>query len=201
MPPATIVIAPGVSHFPSFLDRAAQEALRDEVPGDPRVRAAVSPAHAAQWQAVFGSHEQLRRARLGLGQIRLSLPADPPRNRAFRGRRCRRGSLPPLRAIAPDAPPPEACLINLYNSSSPDGPARGPGTKRTCPPPSCPCRSAIRRCSGSAGFSATRRPAHSASRPATRCRLPARAVSRSTASTASSPDPRPFFWPKAAGSI
>ena len=30
-PHATVAIAPGVSHFPGFLDRAAQEALRDDV--------------------------------------------------------------------------------------------------------------------------------------------------------------------------
>ena len=31
MPPATLAVAPGVSHFPGFLDRTAQETLRDEV--------------------------------------------------------------------------------------------------------------------------------------------------------------------------
>src|ERR1700684_2467216 len=31
MPHATVAIAPGVDHFPGFLDRAAQEALRDDV--------------------------------------------------------------------------------------------------------------------------------------------------------------------------
>ena len=54
MPRAAIAIAPGVDHFPGFLDRAAQEALRDEVQADPHRSAAVSPAHAAHRQAVFG---------------------------------------------------------------------------------------------------------------------------------------------------
>ena len=31
MPRAAVAIAPGVDHFPGFLDRAAQEALRDEI--------------------------------------------------------------------------------------------------------------------------------------------------------------------------
>ena len=63
--PAAVAVARGVDHFPGFLDRAAQEALRDEVmailEGAPH-----SPAHAPHRQAVFGFDEQLRRARLGL---------------------------------------------------------------------------------------------------------------------------------------
>ena len=31
MPRAAVAIASGVNHFPGFLDRAAQEALRDEI--------------------------------------------------------------------------------------------------------------------------------------------------------------------------
>ena len=54
MPRAAIAIAPGVDHFPGFLDRAAQEALRDEVLAILARGAAVSPAHAAHRQAVFG---------------------------------------------------------------------------------------------------------------------------------------------------
>ena len=67
MPLAAIAIAPGVDYFPGFLDRAAQAALRDQVLAILEHRAALSPAHAAHRQAVFGVHEQLRASRLGLG--------------------------------------------------------------------------------------------------------------------------------------
>jgi hypothetical protein len=48
---------------------------------DPRGGAAVSPAHAAHRQGLFGEDEQLRPARLGVGRGRLSLSADPPQHR------------------------------------------------------------------------------------------------------------------------
>jgi alkylated DNA repair protein (DNA oxidative demethylase) len=35
-----------------------------------------------------------------------------------RGRRCRQRSLPAFAAIAPDAPPPEACLINVCDPAA-----------------------------------------------------------------------------------
>ena len=65
-PHATVAIAPGVDYFPGFLDRAAQEALRDEVLAILEARAPISSAHAPHRQAVFGHDEQLRLARLGL---------------------------------------------------------------------------------------------------------------------------------------
>ena len=114
--PATIVIAPGVSHFPGFLDRAAQEALRDEVlailefapPFRPRMPRTGKPFSVLMSNCgALGWVSDER----GYGY-----QATHPRP-GFRGRRCPRGSLPPL-PIAQGAPPPEACLINLYNSSA-----------------------------------------------------------------------------------
>ena len=51
-------------------------------------------------------------------EARLSLPADPSGDRPRPGRRCRRGSSRPSATLAPGAPPPEACLINLYDASA-----------------------------------------------------------------------------------
>ncbi len=65
-PPAAVAVALGVDHFPGFLDRAAQAALRDEVLAILDEAPAVPPADAADGEAVFGFDEQLRRARLGL---------------------------------------------------------------------------------------------------------------------------------------
>ena len=79
---AAVSIMPGVDYFPGFLDRAAQEALRDEVLAILEARAAVPPAHAPHRQAVFGHDEQLRTAGLGLRRTRLSLPGDTSGNRA-----------------------------------------------------------------------------------------------------------------------
>src|SRR6185437_8676671 len=82
---------------------------------DPRRGAAVPPAHATLGEAVLGSDEQLRPARLGLGRSGLSLSAGAPGNRPALARDAaepHRG----LGRIAPAAPPPEACLINLYDA-------------------------------------------------------------------------------------
>ena len=133
MPHAAVVIAPGVDYFPGFLDRAAQEALRDEVLAILEPRAAVSPAHAAHRQAVFGLDEQLRPARLGLGRSRLSLSADPSGDRtpvagdaAEAPRRLR--SDRPRRAAAGGLP--HQCL-RLRRA---DGPAPGPRRRGTLRP-------------------------------------------------------------------
>ena len=115
-PPAAVAVAPGVDHFPGFLDRAAQAALRDEVMAILDARAALSPAHAAHRQAVFGMHEQLRRARLGLRRSAAIAirPTHPETGRPWPA--TPQSLLAAWGRIAPGAPPPEACLINLYDS-------------------------------------------------------------------------------------
>ena len=196
--PAAVAVARGVDHFPGFLDRAAQAALRDEVmaildeappirPRMPRTGKPFSVLMSNCGALGWVSDEAGYRYQPTHPETGRPWPATPQSLLAAWGR------------IAPGAPPPEACLINLYDS------ARGwacirTATRRSFPPPSCRCRLATRRCSAWAGFSATRRPAPSAWPPATRCRYGTRAASPSTASTASSPDPRPFCR-KAAGSI
>ena len=59
----------------------------------------------------------MRSARLGLGRDRLPVPAESSRDRPGLA-----GDAPRLleiwRLLAPDAPPPEACLINLYDANA-----------------------------------------------------------------------------------
>ena len=117
MPQATIAIAPGVSHFPSFLGRAAQEALRDEVlailgrappfrPRMPRTGKAFSVMMSNCGALGWVSDEAGYRYQPTHPETGRAWPAIPPR------------LLAAFAAIAPGAPPPEACLINLYDSSA-----------------------------------------------------------------------------------
>ena len=170
MPRAAIAIAPGVDHFPGFLDRAAQEALRDEIaavlreaplfrPRMPRTGKPFSVEMSNCGPLGWVSDEagyRYQPVHPETGRPWPAMPAAAPRGlRDHRARRARR--------------PRRASSISM---------ARAPGwactriaTRRISPPRSFRCRSAIPRCSGSAGLSATRRPAPSASPPATRCRL------------------------------
>jgi len=116
-PPAALAVAPGVDHFPGFLDRAAQEALRDEVmailaeapPFRPRMprtgkpfSVCMSNCGALGWVSDEAGYRYQ--------------PTHPETGRAW-------PAMPPVllaafAAIAPGAPPPEACLINLYDSGA-----------------------------------------------------------------------------------
>ncbi len=48
MAPASIAVAPGVAYYPGYLDRAAQEALRDAIRAVLARGAALSRPHAAR---------------------------------------------------------------------------------------------------------------------------------------------------------
>jgi DNA oxidative demethylase len=117
MPLAAIVIAPGVSHFPDFLDRAAQAALRDEVlailsvaplfrPRMPRSGKPFSVYMSNCGALGWVSDETGYRYQPTHPETGRPWPAMPPT------------LLAAFATIAPDAPPPEACLINVYDSAA-----------------------------------------------------------------------------------
>lgn len=110
-----VSIAPGVDYFPGFLDRAAQEALRDEVLAILEVAPPFQPRMPRT-----GKPFSVRMSNCGaLGWVSDEAgyryqPTHPETGRPW-------PPMPPMllaafAAIAPTAPPPEACLINLYGS-------------------------------------------------------------------------------------
>jgi DNA oxidative demethylase len=114
---ATVSITPGVDHFPGFLDRAAQEALRDEVLD---ILEAAPPFHPRMPRT--GKPFSVRMSNCGaLGWVSDERgyryqPTHPETGRPW-------PAMPStlfaaFAAIAPQAPPPEACLINLYDSAA-----------------------------------------------------------------------------------
>jgi DNA oxidative demethylase len=116
-PNATVVIAPGVDYFPGFLDRAAQEALRDEVlaileaappfrPRMPRTGKPFSVQMSNCGPLGWVSDEAGYRYQPTHPETGRLWPAMPPTLVAA------------FAAIAPNAPPPEACLINVYDSAA-----------------------------------------------------------------------------------
>ena len=116
-PRASLAVAPGVDHFPDFLDRAAQEALRDEVlailaeappfrPRMPRTGKPFSVCMSNCGPLGWVSDEAGYRYQPTHPETGRAWPAIPPR------------LLAAFAALAPGAPPPEACLINLYDSSA-----------------------------------------------------------------------------------
>jgi len=113
MPRAAIAVAPGVDHFPGFLDRAAQEALRDEVmailgeaplfrPRMPRTGQPFSVLMSNCGPLGWVSDEAGYRYQPTHPETGRPWPATPAR------------LLEAFATIAPGAPPPEACLINFY---------------------------------------------------------------------------------------
>jgi alkylated DNA repair protein (DNA oxidative demethylase) len=116
-PRANVAIAPGVDYFPGFLDRAAQEALRDEVlailkvapPFRPRM-----PRTAKPFSVMMSNCGALGWVSDEAGYR--YQPTHPETGQPW----------PPMpqtllavfAAIAPDAPRPEACLINLYDPAA-----------------------------------------------------------------------------------
>ena len=115
--PRAVAVAPGVDHFYGFLDRAAQEALRDEVlailelappfrPRMPRTGKPFSVMMSNCGPLGWVSDEVGYRYQPTHPETGRPWPAMPPR------------LLAAFAAIAPGAPPPEACLINVYDSSA-----------------------------------------------------------------------------------
>jgi alkylated DNA repair protein (DNA oxidative demethylase) len=113
MPRLGLAIAPGVDHFPGFLDRAAQEALRDEIlailgeaplfrPCMPRTGKPFSVEMSNCGPLGWVSDEAGYRYQPDHPMTGRPWPAIPPR------------LLKSFGIIAPGAPAPEACLINFY---------------------------------------------------------------------------------------
>ena len=117
MAPSRIAVAPGVAYFPGYLGRGAQEALRDEI----RALLEDAPLYRARMPRT-GKPLSVRMSNCGpLGWVSdeagyryqprhpetgLPWPAIP-------------GSLLAVWAeLAPEAPPPEACLINVYDAEA-----------------------------------------------------------------------------------
>ena len=116
-PNATVVIAPGVNYFPGFLDRAAQAALGNEVlailslaplfrPRMPRTGKPFSVRMSNCGPLGWVSDEAGYRYQPTHPETGRPWPAMPP------------SLLAAFAAIAPDAPPPEACLINVYDPAA-----------------------------------------------------------------------------------
>ncbi len=114
---AAVSITPGVEYFPGFLDRAAQEALRDEVlailevappfrPRMPRTGKPLSVLMSNCGALGWVSDERGYRYQATHPETGRPWPAIPSRLVAA------------FAAIAPGAPLPEACLINVYDSAA-----------------------------------------------------------------------------------
>jgi len=112
-----VEIASGLSYYPGYLDRAGQEALRDEIgailaaapPFVPRMPRTGRPFSV--WMSNCGelgwvSDEKGYRYQPTHPETGASWPPMPARLKAV------------WAALAPGAPPPEACLINLYDAAA-----------------------------------------------------------------------------------
>jgi alkylated DNA repair protein (DNA oxidative demethylase) len=117
LPLAFISIAPGVAYYPGFLDRAAQEALRDDVfailadaplfrPRMPRTGKPFSVEMSNCGPLGWVSDERGYRYQATHPETGRPWPAMPAR------------LLDAWALMAPGAPPPEACLINSYDSNA-----------------------------------------------------------------------------------
>jgi len=112
--PVAIEIAPGVRHYPACLDRAGEAALRDEIGA---ILAAAPPFVPRMPRT--GKPFSVRMSNCGpLGWV-----SDAEGGYRYQPRHPETGApWPPIparllaawAALAPGAPPPEACLINLY---------------------------------------------------------------------------------------
>jgi alkylated DNA repair protein (DNA oxidative demethylase) len=115
--PAAVAVAPGVDYYPGLLDRAAQEALRDEIrailveapafrPRMPRTGKPFSVRMSNCGPIGWVSDETGYRYQTTHPETGRAWPSMPPRLLEIWSR------------LAPDAPPPEACLINLYGADA-----------------------------------------------------------------------------------
>jgi DNA oxidative demethylase len=115
--PAAVAVAPGVDYFPGFLDRAAQEALRDEV-----LAILIEAPPFRPRMPRTGKPFSVRMSNCGpLGWVSDETgyryqPTHPETGRAWPDMPARLVEIWML--LAPDAPPPEACLINLYDANA-----------------------------------------------------------------------------------
>ena len=115
---AAVSIVPGVDYFPGFLDRAAQEALRDEVlailaaapPFRPRM-----PRTAKPFSVMMSNCGSLGWVSDEAGY---RYQPDASRRRGVHGPRCRKRSSPPSPRSPRTRRRPEACLINLYDPAA-----------------------------------------------------------------------------------
>jgi alkylated DNA repair protein (DNA oxidative demethylase) len=114
---AAIEIAPGVVHFPGYLDRAEQEALRD-VLGNALAEAPLFVPRMPRTGKAFS----VRMTNLGaLGWVS---DVDGYRYQATHPLTAK--PWPPMpprlvetwRELAPGAPPPEVCLVNFYDAAA-----------------------------------------------------------------------------------
>jgi alkylated DNA repair protein (DNA oxidative demethylase) len=112
--PQTFAIVPGVDYFPRFLDRAAQEVLRDDIyaildqaplirPRMPRTGKPFTVRMSNCGPLGWVSDESGYRYQPRHPETGLPWPAIPPRLLEIWFR------------LAPGAPLPEACLINVYD--------------------------------------------------------------------------------------
>jgi len=115
--PTVIEIAPGVRCYPAYLDRVGQEALRDEirailvaappfVPRMPRTGKPLSVRMSNCGALGWVSDERGYRYQPTHPETGAPWPPTPARLLAL------------WAALAPGAPPPEACLINLYDAAA-----------------------------------------------------------------------------------
>ena len=117
MAPVSIAVAPGLAYFPGYLDRTAQAALRDAI----RAVLVEAPLYRARMPRT-GKPLSVRMSNCGpLGWI-----ADESGYRYQPGHPETGRPWPPIPAallaawaeLAPGAPPPEACLVNLYGATA-----------------------------------------------------------------------------------
>jgi DNA oxidative demethylase len=115
--PASLEALPGVVHYPAYLDRAAQEALRDAVREIVRAAPLFQPRMPRT-----GKPFSVRMTNCGaLGWVAdvdgyRYQPAHPDTGAPW-------PLIPPIALqawaeLAPSAPPPEACLINFYDGAA-----------------------------------------------------------------------------------
>ena len=115
MPLSAISVVPGLDYFSGFLDRAAQEALRDEIravlvdaplfrPRMPRTGRPFTVLMSNCGPLGWVSDESGYRYQPTHPETGNPWPAIPAR------------LLDAWALIAPDAPPPEACLVNFYDA-------------------------------------------------------------------------------------
>ena len=115
--PAAVAVAPGVNYFPGFLDRAMQEALRDEI-----LAILIEAPPFRPRMPRTGKPFSVRMSNCGpLGWVSDETgyryqPTHPETGRGWPDMLA--GLLEIWMRLAPDAPPPEACLINLYDANA-----------------------------------------------------------------------------------
>ena len=198
MSSSRIKVAPGAFHYPGFLGLADQEALRDEIlaiieeaplfrPRMPRTGKPFSVRMSNCGAVGWVSDEAGYRYQPTHPQTGRRWPPMPERLARAWGE------------LAPEAPPPEACLINFYDAKA----KMGLHQDRDEAELSAPIVSLSLGCAASFRLGGLKRndlTRSFRSAPATRSFSAARRGSRFTAWTASSPAPRASFL-REAGSI